>query len=235
MPNTKDVMLSIAQVCQLDPGTKDDATWINPGLTGVVRSIATKNSKTGKKFYPCVIADVTGPETIEISFFDRLPQFKEGDLIDVFGKGLRRTEFNGKAQATIGKDTQVAVIGRSAHEPEQRQAAETGAPAVNGKPQHVNGQTVGMAVKEAIGIVSDGLRDSKQSMDLTSPEFWKLVKQIASNIIRISQSLEIGHLSPPSWPTGAGSAAPGPARQESPPPPPPQSGRSDPPKPREIQ
>ena len=219
MATTKDLMLSVAQVCDLQPGDENNATWINPGLSGVVRAINRKQTKAGKPFWPCVIADVNGPETIEVSFFTA-PKFAEGDLIDIFGKGLRRTAFNGKPQAAIGRDTQIEVIGRSAHHEQQSQAATAGEPAMNGKPQLVNGQTVGMAVKEALNLVITSYRNtSTEAPDTNTAEFWKAVKQTASNIIRVSQSLEKGHLSPASWPTGHDR------------PPPPQSGgRSDPPK-----
>jgi hypothetical protein len=183
-------MLSVAQVCDLQPGDENNATWINPGFTGVVRSITAKKTKAGKNFWPCTIADVTGPETIEVSFFTA-PKFSEGDVIDIHGKGLRRTEYNGSAQAAIGRETEITVVGRSAHEPEQKERAAAGQPAVNGQPQHIQGQTVGMAIKEALAILAKG-NDAK----LHTPEFWAQVHQLASDIIRVSQLLEKGKLAP---------------------------------------
>lgn len=196
MSNVKDVMLSVAQVCDLEPGDEENATWINPGFTGVVREVASKKSKAGKPFYPCIIADMTGPETIEVSFFNRRPPFAEGDVVDIFGKGLRRTEFNGNAQASLGRETEIAVVGQSAHEPEQRHAAATGAPAVNGKPQPVLGQTVGMAMKEALALLSRDLKRDDLIGHITSASFWQAVHEAASDIIRVSRLLEKGKLAP---------------------------------------
>lgn len=225
MPNAKDVMLSVAQVCQLEPGDENNATWINPGFTGVIREITQKKTKTGKAFFPCTIADVTGPETIEVSFFTA-PKFSEGDVVDIFGQGLRRTEYNGKAQAALGKATEVRVVGQSAHEPEQRQLAAAGQPAVNGQPQHVNGQTVGMALKEALAALKPTVAE------LATTDFWAKLHAVASDIIRVSQLLEKGKLADPVRERAnpghsAGSAAPK-ATQT---PPAPSGGRQEPPKP----
>lgn len=108
---TKDTMLSVSQVCDLQPGDEQNASWINPGFSGVVQAITSKKTKAGKNFWPCVIADVNEDRcTIEMSLFTA-PKFREGDLIEVFGKGLRRTEYNGNAQATLGRETQIEVTG----------------------------------------------------------------------------------------------------------------------------
>lgn len=181
-------MLSVAEVCEMQAGDKENTVWINPGFVGVVRSI---NPRVGaKKTWPCMIADTVGSSTIEICLF-QAPKFNEGDLIEISGKGLRRTEYNGKPQAAIGKDTEIHVLGRSVHHEEQKERAATSQPSVNGQLQPVPGQSVGMAIKEALTALVPG-----NQARLNSTSFWFEVHQFASDVIRISRQLEAGKLAP---------------------------------------
>jgi len=191
-------LLSIAQVFAMAPGDEQNAAWVNPGAIAVVREIKTIKTKAGKEFFPCILADQVGSETVSCSFFTR-PKFQEGDVIELSGKGLRRKEYNGKAEIAVGKDTVINIVGKSVHHAEQTQAAATGAPAVNGTAQHVAGQTVGMAIKEAITLASLTTKMGMSREILADPLFWHDVKQYASNIIRVSRSLENGKLTPPPW------------------------------------
>lgn len=208
-------MLSVEEVLELQPGDAENATWINPGFIAVVREINTKQTKAKKDFFPCILGSQTGSAEIEVSYFTR-PKFEVGDLIEISGQGLRRTEYNGKPQAAMGQKTETHILGKSAHALEQAERKAAGDPPISGKGSFpIAGQTIGMAMKEAIalaGMAADGITRQK----LADPLFWQDVKTYAGNIIRISRSLEAGKLSPPSWPT------PAPAAQ-------PQGGRSDPP------
>lgn len=181
-------MLSVAEVCEMQAGDKENAVWINPGFVGVVRSITPRQG--ARKTWPCIIADTVGSATIEICLF-QAPKFSEGDQIEISGKGLRRTEYNGKPQATIGKDTEIHILGRSVHHEEQKERAISGQPSVNGQLQPVNGQSVGMAIKEALTALVPG-----NEARLNSPSFWFEVHQFASDVIRISRQLEAGKLAP---------------------------------------
>lgn len=71
--------------------------------------------------------------------------------------------------------------------------AKQNAPAAKPAPGNhapVYGATVGMAVKEAVGIVREiGIQP-------LTPDFYRIVNEIASDIIRIALSLESGHLVP---------------------------------------
>ncbi len=188
-------MLSVAEVCELPAGDADNATWINPGFTATVLTITKKETKAGKSFWPCILQDTTGSAKIEVSFFTA-PRFDEGDVITISGQGLRRTEYQGKPQAAIGQKTEVHVTekgtGRkSAPLAERREQPQDRAPAASGAAQPVNGQTVGMAMKEALALLtSDG------TLALDTPEFWAAVHRTASDIIRVSQLLEKGKLAP---------------------------------------
>lgn len=79
----------------------------------------------------------------------------------------------------------------------------------------IPGQTVGMAMKEAIGLSISAFRNtSTEAPDIGSPEFWEMVHIAASDIIRVSQMLERGHLAP----SAKARATPQPARTPVPPP-----------------
>lgn len=189
--------LSVAEVFELQPGDENNPTWINPGMIAVVRSVERVMGKNGKPRWPVVFADQTGSATVEAAFFSA-PKFSEGDLVQLEG-GLRRTEYNGKAQVSIGKNATINIVGKSVHHEEQKERAQTGQPAVNGQPQIVNGQTVGMAAKEAIALTVMAWGGIDGIAKLKDPLFWADVKTNMSNIIRICRSVEKGHLSPAPW------------------------------------
>ena len=191
-------------------------SWVNAGFTAVARSIERKISKkTNKPFWVCSMADTTGSAIVELAMFTA-PKFGEGDQVDFLGQGIKFKNGQYGPKVSVGDKTEIHVVGKSAHHAEQKGRADAGAPAVNGQPQMVLGQTVGMALKESLALVTmahGGIQDGKPLKD---PLFWQDVKQCASNIIRLSRSLEKGHLSPAPWPTS---------------PKPETSGRVDPPKP----
>lgn len=205
--------------------------WLDNGVAATISTVERKMSKKNRPFWVVMLQDPTGPEMAEWCCFTA-PSFKAGDVLEITGKGVKIEDGQYGLKISSGKDAVVTVVGQSAHHEEQQQRKSEGAPAVNGKPQHVLGQTVGMAIKEAITLVKAAFPDRGAHND---PDFWKGVKQTASNIIRISQSLEGGHLSPPSWPIGSTSVGTPPApppKPAAPPPPPASGGRTDPPKPR---
>lgn len=186
MSNSENKPLSVAEVCEL---RVED--WINSGFTAVVADIKKSKSKKGADFWPCTLRDTTGSATVEMTVF-QAPAFSVGDQIDVLGQGIKRGEYNGKAQVSIGKKTEIHIIGRSVHAEEQAHRATAGEPALNGALQPVNGQSVGMAMKEALAMVGNlATKD-----DLKSPEFWAQIHTVSSDIIRVARLLEAGKLAP---------------------------------------
>lgn len=109
-------MLSVAEVFELVPGDEQNATWINPGFIAEVLAIETRKSKAGKSFWTIGLGDTTGDAQIGMSVF-AAPKFRQGDTIEVSGQGLRRTEYNGNAQVTMGKNTEVHVVNTTSAEP----------------------------------------------------------------------------------------------------------------------
>jgi len=203
-------MLSVEEVLELPPGDDQNATWINPGFKAVVREIKRTQTKKApvRAMNICTLGSETGAAEISLTVFAAV-KFEEGDLIEVSGQGLRRTEYNGLAQVTMGKNTEIHILGKSAHAPEQAERKAAGAPPIDNKGHFpISGQTVGMAMKESLALA--GMAAGGITRDvLKDPLFWQDVKTYAGNIIRISRSLEAGKLSPPSWPT--------PKREEAPP------------------
>lgn len=201
-------MLSVAQVCDLQPGDAENATWINPGFSGVVIEITSKLTKAKKNFWPCVIQDLSGEETISVSFFTA-PKFREGDTVEIHGKGLRRTEFNGQPQAAIGRETVVDVVhGTRERAPAPRSSAPqddsrggnshagtTHEPTPAGV--RINGQTVGMAMKESLALLTKDLTPDQIVERIVEPAFWEAVHEVASDVIRVSLILEAGKLAKP--------------------------------------
>lgn len=219
-------MLSVAEVFEMNVGTEQDPNWVNPGFVGYVEKIfATKTKKSGSAMNICTLRDVNGSAVISLTVFGPV-KFNEGDTIEVRDGGIRRTEYNGLAQVSIGKTTTIHINGTgrpNAAQPAARQAPPArseghGTPPPENGPR-INGMTVGMAMKEAIALVSD--LTSAEAMDMNTPEFWAQVHTTASDIIRVSAMLESGRL------------APSPKNRQNPPPaekPPAQQGRADPPK-----
>ena len=208
--------LSVAELCELPTDS-----WVNDGFTAVAEMIERRIAKkTQKPFWVCTMSDTTGSASVELAMFTA-PKFNKGDQVDFLGQGIKfkTTEYGPKV--SVGEKTEIHVVGKSVHHDEQVQRKEAGQPALNGDPQRIDGQTVGMSIKEAIALALAAHREPDASPPkpirtiLADTLFWADVKTYSGNIIRISRSLCNGHLSPPSWPV---------AKAET-------SGRTDPPKP----
>ena len=131
------ILLSVAEVLEKVPGSDSSPVWVNPGFTGIVRKILSTESKTTRKPMQIVtIGDTTGSAEISMTIFrppTALP-FREHDEIEVFG-AIRRTEFRGLQEVSIGQDTEIHVIRSGALTsklPFDREAAEP--PAAGRKP-----------------------------------------------------------------------------------------------------
>lgn len=193
-------MLTVEEVLELEPGDEQYATWVNPGFQAVVREIKRTQTKRGQTMNICTLGSETGAAEISMTVFSAV-KFNEGDLIEISGQGLRRTVYNGLQQVSMGKATEIHILGKSAHAPEQAARKAAGESPVGGSGTFpINGQNVGMAMKEALALTLAAHDGKPIKASLADPLFWSDVKTYASNIIRISRSLESGKLSPPSWP-----------------------------------
>lgn len=143
---TKERMLTVAEVYEMSPGDAENATWINPGMIATV--IKMTRIETGKLRWPCQLVDPDGTSaSLEMTIF-AAPKFREGDVIEISGKGFRRTEYNGKAQVAVGKETEIHIIGK--------------APAAGHAPAHPPAGGHGPAPAERPGDVSEFHRTFKR-------------------------------------------------------------------------
>lgn len=188
--------ITVAEVIELPAGTKEDPSWVNGDLTAVIDNVQPNDGRTD--------LFLTDPDNPGISikataFGDRdLTRF-DGQVCKLSGS-MARTEYNGRDQVTIFAKCQINLAGNGAGRRQERAPAASHNEGARREPKPaphavstVNGQTVGMAMKEAIPLVA------LEGIKLDDPKFWPRVKQHASDIIRISQSLEKGHLNAPSW------------------------------------
>jgi len=199
-------MMSVAEVLELVPGQDGgDPTWINPGFIAVVGEIKSVKTRQGSKpMHICTLHD-TSNEGIEISMtvFAPTTTFASGDTIQILGKGLRRTEYNGLDQVSIGKETEIQVLKRGTRSgpppknstpvPNQR------TPDASGPSKHVpsgretQGVTVGMAINNAVQILihnAGASGDVPAPVDL--PSLQSKVENIAAVLIEASKRLESG-------------------------------------------
>lgn len=219
---TENPLMSVAEVLEIVPS---DDSWVNDGFVALVRSIKPPPANAQKKFWKCVLGDTTGGASINLTLF-AAPKFREGDTIEVVGKGIKRKDYNGTPEVSIGKTTEFHVVTRasagspppqsqaSPSEPEPHQspnehgAGHTSSP-VN---QYIHGQTVGMAMKEALTLVTRDMKADQLLVAMGTPLFWQHVHMAASDIIRVSLVLEKGKLAAPVRErSGASAASPAPA------------------------
>ena len=111
-------------------------------------------------------------------------------------------------------------------------AREGSAPRSQAVKRPINGQNAGMCVKEAIGLVKEAAGELTWEY-LKSPDFYKDVWEISSNLVRVSRMVEGGDLAPRFFKPGENPPPPPPAQSPTPPvtpppQPPPQQERSKP-------
>ena len=80
----------------------------------------------------------------------------------------------------------------------------------------VFGATVGMAIKEALVLLTTDLGHDDIISSVITPHFWKAVHEVSSDIIRVSLLLEKGKLAPPVRDRTEGPRPPAPPRATAP-------------------
>lgn len=68
----------------------------------------------------------------------------------------------------------------------------------------INGASVGMAMNQALGLLTRDLKRDEVVARVCDPLFWEAVMETASDVLRVSRHLESGHLSPSVRERGAG-------------------------------
>jgi hypothetical protein len=181
-----------------------DDEWVNDPITGTIHD--AKSLKNGQ-FY---VAKMTY-SGITISLFTKahdLTEF-EGKVVEINGSGIKKVtdEFKGTKTPKLlfGDKSVIKVLGSgpvsetvytpppapvSATYGTQGKAAAPGA----GRYGNIQGQTVGMAVNNAINLMKEAVPPDALDEYCKSGAFSKDVAQIAGAIIKVSMFLEQGNL-----------------------------------------
>lgn len=188
---------TIYDLLQLPAGDKQNASWVNDEFEGVVSDV-----KKGQKSTSCKISAPHNPGvSITGVFWDQrdLSRFV-GCVCHFAGQGMKRTEYKGEQQVSFSEKSTVNMVGRHTGTPASQGGAQQ-APNPSGggsapAPAVINGQTVGMAMKEAIALVVGAYGRANVQCDITKPQFWQEVHMAASDVIRVARALETGKLAP---------------------------------------
>lgn len=162
-------------------------------LQGKVSAVFEMKQVAGKPQQAFMLQDASG-NSIRCSAWEHpdLSIYKDKDVVIMPGPkgGLSVNVYNGKHSVNISRTCTFQYTAVH-HAQTGTPVPAPSAPAVADGKKPINGQTVGMAVKAAIDVhVATGTPITKKSI-------WKL----ASQIIRVSQYIEQGHLDPETAPS----------------------------------
>lgn len=202
-------MLTLAEVCEMQPGDKDNPAWINPGFCATVATITKKPTKTGS-MWVCELTDPDSGAQAKMAVFTA-PKFSAGALIEVSGQGMRRDEFRGKCQVKVSQKTEIHTInaalaretGVASKNPlPQRQAP---APSAEPEPQEnaapasarpIYGATVGAGINQAMEVFRYIYPPATLAEMIKTPHFWAALHELASDFCRVAIILEAGKVAP---------------------------------------
>ena len=187
---------TVAAMLSLPPDS-----WVNEGFTADVTSITPGQGKNGRPYWKVELHDPSSGAQIKTALFTT-PRFSAGQSIEVTGQGIKYKNGQYGAEVSIGEKATIRVVnGQPAAAPPFAARPATpqpvaprpipATPAPQGGP--VNGQTVGMAIKEALalhGKCFDGPFDLANA--LQDVGWWVKVENTAQRIIAISRGLESG-------------------------------------------
>lgn len=182
--------LTLSQVAQQNEG------YLNAEVEATCLAItAKKSNRTGKNFWVVKLGEQAGAETMESSMFAP-PKFGVGDVVIFSGQGIKFSRDNFGAKLSVSEKTIITKLGASVHHEEQQERRAESRPAVNGTVIPVPGPTVGMAINNALTVLTKDLSHDELIARLIAPTFWSSVHEVASDVIRVSRMLEAGKLAP---------------------------------------
>lgn len=180
-----------------------DDSWVEGGFEATVVDLREVQKKDGSgSFFVAKLSDGT-PDSpvVEMSTFTA-PKFNKGDKIRVSGTGIKKGSYNGKPQVKTGQKTGITVVAKAG----SGQQGTVDVPTASSIP----GQTVGMAVNNTLSLLTQGLTHEQICKAVQSAPFWTMAYEVASQIVRLSKSIECGKLAPSVWDKSAQSPAPQP-------------------------
>jgi hypothetical protein len=189
-----------------------DDSWVNGGFEAVVNEVREVKKKDGSgSFFAVKLSDQGGDPTVEMMAFNA-PKYATGDRIRVAGQGIKKSSYNGKAQVKVGQKVGVTVVSSGGNSPAAASAPTSGghAPAAPQAATSIPGVTVGMAVNNALSMLTQGMGHAEIVKATQNAQFWTVAYETASQVIRLSKSLENGKLAPSVWDKAAQTPAPQP-------------------------
>jgi len=192
-----------------------DDTWVDGGFEAVVNEVKELKKRDGSGvFYSVKLSELGGEPTVDMMSFTA-PKYTKGDRIRVSGQGIKKGSYNGHAQVKCGMKVGVTVVSSVGNAPAAAPVANSGHSAHVQAPTNIQGQTVGMAVNNTLSLLTQGMAHEAIVKATQTPQFWTVAYETASQIIRLSKSLEGGKLAPNVWDKAA-APAPTPAPAHSP-------------------
>jgi len=153
-----------------------DNTWVNDPVSGTIHD--AKGIKNNSFF----VANMTY-SGITIGLFTKAHDLREyeGKVVEINGSGIKKVtdDFNGNKtiKLSFGEKAVIKVLGNS-----------------QGRFGEIHGQTVGMAINNAIGLLKEACPKGKLKDYCSKGNFSADVAKIAGSIIKISKFLEEGNL-----------------------------------------
>lgn len=189
---------NITGVCNL----ADDST-IEGGFEATVVEVREVAKKDGSgSFFVAKLSDGTPDSPVaEMSVFTA-PKFNKGDKIRVSGQGIKKGSYNNKPQIKAGFKSGITVVAKAG----SGQQGTVDVPTASSIP----GPTVGMAINNALNLLTQGLTHEQICKAVQTAPFWTMAYEVASQVVRLSKSIECGKLAPSVWDKAAQAPAPQP-------------------------
>ncbi len=138
--------ITLAQVAAMA-----DNAYINEPVVCLVRVTKQGTGKTsGKPYWQAELTDPNDPSCPTVStMFSVDPSKYNGQIVSIEGRGNKKTSYQDKPQFGIGRQAFLKIVGGSTPPPVPHSAPSGPAPSRSAPVNVVNGQSIGMAVKEA--------------------------------------------------------------------------------------
>lgn len=201
----------------MNPSRGGQKSWVGP-FQCVVRNGQERQSRSGgRSFFTAELEDPHNSQVFIRATADANFTRLEGALVEVFGPGISREEYNGQSELKIGRNATVQQIGnitaaqRTARAPQrgyaparsadsQRGPARpTSAPAVPRPDTRPEDREYGPAVGNALQIASNAILHAGLAAPGTSA-FAKHLWEIASDVLRVNKFMAAGKLAPKATP-----------------------------------
>lgn len=193
---------TISEIIRLPPSDgRDNKTWVEGAFQGVVKNARErKGGNRGTVFYTCELEDPHDSNAFVEATGDTDFTRMEGQLVEVSGSGISREEYKGKPQVKMGRSAVVTVVGAGPKDNLPRsdsRPADRSDRADRGKAEPApkeDDRPYGPAVGNALEIASRAMLGVKDGPKPGSPEWSRLLFEVASDVYRLNLMLCKGRL-----------------------------------------